>query len=400
MTKLRNSLQRGNGSNAFIVGIDATNLRQGGGVTHLIELLRAADPIQQGVSKVIVWGSSQTLMLIDNKPWLEKINPRLLNKNLLWRSFWQRFILSSAAKKYGCNLLFVPGGSFSGNFSPIVSMSQNLLPFQFSELKRYGYTWLSLKLILLRIIQVKTFRSSAGIIFLSNFAKETVKKVTGQIKGLDTIIPHGLNYRFMMAPRPQKAITTYSNDEPYRILYVSTIDQYKHQWHVVEAVSMLRRTTGWPLLLELVGTAYPPAKKKLDASIERFDPYKNWVKYDGLAPYEKIHSLYKGADLVVFASSCENMPNILLESMAAGLPISSSACGPMPEMLGQAGTYFDPENPISISEAILKLIQEPNSRSKFAALAFEQSKTYSWQKCARDTFAYLLTIGRLSDEGY
>lgn len=400
MIKLSASLQRENDDNNFIVGIDATNLRHGGGRTHLIELLRAADPIQQGISKVIVWGSSQTLMMIDAKPWLVKINPGLLNKNLLWRSFWQRFILSSAAKESGCNLLFVPGGSFSGNFSPVVSLSQNLLPFQFTELKRYGCSWLSLKLLLLRFIQVKTFRNSAGIIFLSKFAREAVIKVTGQLKGSDAIIPHGLNYRFMMAPRPQKAITTYSSDEPYRLLYVSTIDQYKHQWNVVEAVSILRRRTGWPLLLELVGGAYLPAKKKLDASIRRFDPNKNWIKYDGLAPYEKIHSLYKGADLVVFASSCENMPNILLESMAAGLPISSSECGPMPEMLGQAGAYFDPASPVSISVAIHKLIEAPNLRSKLAELAFERSKSYSWQKSAKDTFAYLSAVGRLSNEGF
>ena len=37
----------------MILGIDASNLRAGGGVTHLVELLRAASPQQQGFSRVL-----------------------------------------------------------------------------------------------------------------------------------------------------------------------------------------------------------------------------------------------------------------------------------------------------------------------------------------------------------
>ena len=49
------------------------------------------------------------------------------------------------------------------------------------------------------------------------------------------------------------------------------------------------------------------------------------------------------AELFVFASSCENLPNILIEGMAAGLPIACSRRPPMPEVLGDAGESFDPE---------------------------------------------------------
>ena len=43
------------------VGIDASNIRQGGGRTHLIELLAAADPLRDGFSEVCVWGAQDTL---------------------------------------------------------------------------------------------------------------------------------------------------------------------------------------------------------------------------------------------------------------------------------------------------------------------------------------------------
>ena len=55
-----------------ILGIDASNIREGGGVTHLVELLRNAEPQNQGITKVIVWSGSKTLETIENRPSLKK----------------------------------------------------------------------------------------------------------------------------------------------------------------------------------------------------------------------------------------------------------------------------------------------------------------------------------------
>jgi hypothetical protein len=43
------------------IGIDASNLRLGGGVTHIRELLGAASPQSQGVDRVVMWGGARTL---------------------------------------------------------------------------------------------------------------------------------------------------------------------------------------------------------------------------------------------------------------------------------------------------------------------------------------------------
>ena len=43
-----------NRDNKIIVGIDAANARTGGGVTYLVELLRASDPESFGIKKVII----------------------------------------------------------------------------------------------------------------------------------------------------------------------------------------------------------------------------------------------------------------------------------------------------------------------------------------------------------
>lgn len=373
------------------IGIDATNLRGGGGVTHLLELLRVEQPLKHGIERIVIWGSKSTLNMCCNRSWLDKKTPSMLDKGLLKRTFWQRFRLAQAARDEGCDLLFVPGGSYAGDFYPVVTMSQNLLPFETNELRRYGWTLFTLKLLLLRFIQSASFKKADGVIFLTQYARNVVLGFIGKLQGKTRIIPHGLNTRFYKEPKLQRPIADYDDAQPYRILYVSIIDQYKHQWHVVDAVAALRKL-GMSIVLDLVGPAYPPALRRLNAAIDRVDADQSWVYYHGSIPFNELHYRYAEADLGVFASSCENMPNILLETMASGLPIACSNKGPMPEVLGEAGVYFSPEQPESIAHAMRELIETPLLRTELARASYECAQQYSWQRCADETFGFLASF--------
>jgi len=86
------------------------------------------------------------------------------------------------------------------------------------------------------------------------------------------------------------------------------------------------------------------------------------------------------------------MPIILMESMVAGLPIASSDFGPMPEVLENNGVYFNPEDSESISSSIQILIDSKELRTKMAKKSHASIKTYSWQKCANDTFQFLQDV--------
>ncbi len=375
----------------IILGIDASNIRGGGGVTHLVELLRAADPLTHGFFKVIVWSGQATLRKIEDRPWLVKSHQPLLDKSLPYRTFWQRFRLSRQARMADCDVLFVPGGSYAGDFRPMVTFSQNLLPFDWRELRRFGWSWMTLKLVLLRITQARTFQRADGLIFLTRYARDIVMRVIKTTAGKTTIVPHGIDERFVCPPREQLAINRYSVDRPFRILYVSIIDVYKHQWHAAEAVAQLQ-AKGLPVMLDLVGPAYPPALKRLRQTLERINPSGEFMRYSGAVPHGELYARYAQADLCLFASSCENMPNILLEGMASGLPIACSNRGPMPEVLGDAGVYFDPESPQDIARALRELIDSPELRTEKARISFEAAQAYSWARCARETFGFLADV--------
>ena len=370
------------------LGIDAYNLRAGGGVTHLVALLRAADPLAQGFSQVIVWGGLLTLGQIEDRPWLVKCHQPLLDKSLPHRIFWQRFRLSKLARTADCDVLFVPGGSYAGDFHPVVSMSRNMLPFEWRELRRYGWSLTSLKLMLLRWTQSRTFRQADGLIFLTQYAQTVVTRAVKTLAARVTLIPHGVDERFAGSPREQRPISQYSADRPFRILYVSIIDVYKHQGQSAEAVAKLRQS-GLPVVLDLVGSAYPPALARLKKTLDRVDPAGKFVRYAGAVPNGELHARYAEAEVYLFASSCENLPNILLEAMAAGLPIASSNREPMPEVLGDAGLYFDPESPHEIADVLRTLIEDVGLRAKLAQRAYEKAKQYSWKRCADETFAFI-----------
>lgn len=378
-------------SKKIIIGIDATNLRQGGGRTHLIELLHAVNLEKHGVKKIILWGGTETLAMINNKSWLKKITPPALNKGLASRMLWQRFQLSKAVRNENCDILLVPGGSYSGDFAPYVTMSQNMLPFEMKELFRHGISILSLKFIALRLVQQRTLKNSNGIIFLSNYAQKVILGKF-QYSNKTIVIPHGINLCFQKKPKTHKKESYYNKLNPFKLLYVSRISPYKHQWNVVEAVSIVR-SEGFHISLDLVGSALPyKSLKKLQKAINKFDSAKQWVNLFDEVPYSELHSIYAGADLAVFASSCENMPNILLEKMSAGLPIACSNKGPMPEVLGKRSVYFDPENPTEIARIIKMLLCDSTLRQKEAESNFRQSKNYSWELCADTTFNFLKEI--------
>jgi glycosyltransferase involved in cell wall biosynthesis len=382
----------------MILGIDAFNVRTGGCLTHLSEILRVINPSVYGFKKVIIWGNATTLAKIDDRDWLHKIHVPYLDRALPYRIFWHRFMSRKLIQQSGCNLLFVPGGSDANGFSPIVTMSQNMLPFEWREILRYRSLIAILRLLLIRRTQIISFRKAGGVIFLTEYAREAIFKITGKVHGKSIIIPHGISPQFFLKPRPQRSISDFSDSDPCRILYVSALYVYKHQWRVAEAVASLR-DEGIPIILDLIGPS-AEGMKLLNATIDKIDPQRNFIKFHGAIAYEKLNACYANADIGVFASSCENMPNILIESMAAGLPIACSNMGPMPEILGDAGVYFNPCDSKDIAASISKLIHSSDLRSNLAQLAFDSSLQYSWQRCADETFGFLADIARNKDNRF
>ena len=373
------------------IGIDATNIKRGGGVTHLMHLLNYFNPDRHGIDRIILWGVEPLLSIIDNQPWLVKINLSKINTSLAYRIYWHFYKIKKEAKIHKCNLLFFPGGLFFTNFKPVVTMSRNMLPFAWVELKRFGLSITTFRYLFLFIFQSISFKRANGLIFLTNYTKSKISSLLHINKKTFNVIPHGVNTHLFKAPRIQLHSSNYSSASPFRFIYISIINKYKHQYNVISAIDKLRKKR-IPITLDLIGPAYAPALKQLKNKLSLIDPKSNFIKYHGEKPFKELKEVYHNADGFIFASSCENMPNILLEAMASGLPIASSNRGPMPEILKDGGVYFNPEDINSIKKALYQLFISNKLRERISNLAFAYSREFSWEKCADSTFSTLLNL--------
>ena len=124
--------------------------------------------------------------------------------------------------------------------------------------------------------------------------------------------------------------------------------------------------------------------KKVDLKNEYISRIYN-IKHSELSNY--IHT----CDIFLFASSCENMPNTLIEGMASGIAIVSSCRGPMPEILGNTGLYFDPKDPVSIYKSLALLLDNYKLRKKLAYKSYLSSLKYSWKRCAEETLKFIVS---------
>lgn len=367
----------------MIAAIDASRNRSGGARAHLIGILSHSDPTLFGIAKIHVWAYSELLAAIPDKPWLVKHGHRLIEKTIFHQILWQRFILPREFRSIGCNIILnTDAGTFS-SIKPSVTMSRDMLSYEPGEMQRYGLSLSRLRLKLLRYVQNKSLRNSTGTIYLTEYAAGLIRSVAGA-KNSYKVIPHGVGENFRLS----RASSNVANkNDLLNILYVSNFDLYKHQWHVVRAIKLLINS-GFNVRLTLVGGG-SSGRNILNAELMKSDPLGEFVSVNEFVSHEKLIEFLVKSDIFVFASSCENMPNTLVEAMAAELPIACSNRGPMPEVLGDAGIYFDPEDPDSIAKSVSTLINDPDLRIKLSKKASKKALQYSWRRCADETWGFM-----------
>lgn len=369
----------------MIIGIDASNIKEGGGVTHLVNLLKVSKPKKHNFNKIVVWCNKQIYPFIPNKKWITKKIIFDGNINFFKMFIWQKFFLSNKAKNEKCNKLFFPGGIYFGKFRPYITMSQNMIPFEEKELKRYFPSLKFLKFLLIKIAQIYTFKRSQNIIFLTSYAKNKILN-TLRIKKNFKIIEHGIDEGLKKKLSLNKKNFFFNEKKEFKLLYVSTIDKYKHQVNVILAVNSLRKKKKWNLKLTLVGDHYGNELNSLVATMKDLDPNKEWIKYKPKLDRKKLIKLYSQYDLGIFASSCENLSNIILEKISSGLPIVCSNTPSVSFWLKNYKNKFNPLSPLSLEKVLAKIIPSNSCRYKLAKNYKIQSNKFSWNLSAKKTF--------------
>lgn len=373
----------------MILGIDLHNIRDGGGVNYIRNLLELSDPAEHGVREIHLFGAPGVTELFPDRPWIRKHPIEALGRPLPLRLWYVLTRLPDLLRAAGCDVLYSPGGLAFGNFRPYVTISRNMMPFRPEFWAMYPRFSLDrFRLWLLRRANAASFERADGMIFLSETARSVISNSLQKPLRRVEVIPHGVNReRFLPLPRKRKA------GRPIRIVYPSRLEPYKHQVEVVRAFGMLLRE--YPdLELELCGPANSSYLPQFVAAAAGVDPEGRRIRYLGEVRNDALPALYAASDLLLFASSCENLPNILIEAMASGIPICCSNRSPMPEIGKDACLYFDPTDPDSIARCMGEALADMDAAKARAVMGLRYAQEYSWDETARRTFGFIAETAR------
>ncbi len=91
---------------------------------------------------------------------------------------------------------------------------------------------------------------------------------------------------------------------------------------------------------------------------------------------------YRAADLYICPDISGGFGMPSLEAMACGCPAVSSKNGAFPEVIGDAGEYFDPYHTEEIAAAIIKVLGDSDLRQKMIVRGLARAKNYGWESTA------------------
>lgn len=96
---------------------------------------------------------------------------------------------------------------------------------------------------------------------------------------------------------------------------------------------------------------------------------------------------YQNAATFIYPSLYEGFGIPPLEAMALGCPVVCSNVSSIPEIVGDAGEYFDPERIDSICAALETVLQSSERRAELIRKGYKKCVEYSWDRCASETLA-------------
>ncbi len=376
-----------------LIVINALSALRGGGQTYLINFL---EHLPEGDFQISLLVNSKNRGLFE-KYSSDRIDVRVMewaSKSVINRSLWEFFSLPSFLKTLKADVYYAPGGVMITNAPEgvtCVTALQNMLPFDERERKRFPRTsYVRFKLWLLQYVFILSYKMSDKVVFISEYSQSVIKGFIPNIEKKSLVVPHGLDNMFLNATATKQLSKKLKENKFY--LYVSILDVYKAQKEIIKAWDQLCRT-GFDYPLVLVGPKYNNYGEEVIAMIDELS-LQGKVIYLGKVDYKNLPNLYKSARALIFASSCECCPNILLEKLAAGKPVLCSNIQPMPEFGGDAVLYFDPYTPETLVQQVMTIENDQGIMKTLGEKASLQALRFNWSQTVGNTIEFLLDADR------
>lgn len=191
------------------------------------------------------------------------------------------------------------------------------------------------------------------------------------------VIPNGVDLdRFTPAAG---ASLNASPDRDIRLLTVGRLSETKRVELLIEAVDILLQSE-CPVQLTIIGAGRQYGRL---SQMVRDRSLGSHVHMTGRLDQERMPQVYQEHDLLVSASAQEGMSNAMLEAMAAGLPIVSTACEGLDELIRDNGIIVGQAQAQALAQAIRTVLSDAKTHRHMSRAARARAEQFTWAEAAR-----------------
>jgi glycosyltransferase involved in cell wall biosynthesis len=240
------------------------------------------------------------------------------------------------------------------------------------------------KALYLRYAVRLSARAARRVIAVSQSTKKDVVEAFGvDPEKIDVVYP-GVDERFRPLPEVERATFRQSltGGRPY-ILHVGTLQPRKNVDVLVRAFARLKTREEIPHLLLLAG-----ARGWMYDSVFRLvsdlglQPDVRFADY--VAPAD-LPLWYNCADVFAYPSAFEGFGLPVLEAMACGLPVVTSASSSLLEVAGDAAITVEPGSDEALAQGVARILNQEGLRERLRGAGLLRVRGWTWDATARAT---------------
>jgi glycosyltransferase involved in cell wall biosynthesis len=315
------------------------------------------------------------------------------------RSFRDLWAMTREVWKHDLDLFFFPAVY---SYFPILNRLKIVVAFHDMTTERYPRKIFPNKKLMLfwKLKQYLAIRQAHLIIAVSQYSKEEIIKFCRVSESQVNVVSEAANEVFKVLPHDKNILNILHrygiNPADRFLLYVGGISPHKNIKMLIKVYDELIKSYQLPdLKLVLVGdyksdsfySDYPV----LQQMVNEFQ-LDGKVIFTGYIEDIDLACLYNAATLLVFPSLQEGFGLPAVEAMACGTPVVASKTGSLPEILDDAGRFFDPLNPQEMLEVLIKTLLDDQSRKRMRCLGLKRAKLFSWDRAAEDLLSIFTNV--------
>ena len=300
---------------------------------------------------------------------------------------WTHLRLSWEMARRPPDLLFVPA-----HVLPIVHPRRSVVTVHDLGYLYYPQAHRLLDRLYLDLSTRYNARAATHLIADSSATKRDLIERYGTDPDKITVVYPGYDEMTFQPVRDEKAIgavkARYGITGDY-ILFVGTLQPRKNLIRLIEAFSNIQ----YPISnVQLViagkkGWLY----REIFQQVEKLG-LEGKVVFTGYVPEGDLPTLLSGARLFVFPSLYEGFGLPVLEALACGTPVVCSNASSLPEVAGDAAVLVDPLDVEGLAAALERVLRDEDLRAELIERGFEQTRKFSWERCARETLKVLENV--------